>query len=323
MNEQKLSASRIDVHQTITDQIVSAIEAGTPTFTMPWHRSHGSLARPVNVLTGKHYQGINILNLWIAAEMRGYAAPIWGTYKQWQEKGAQVRKGEKASLIVFYKELEYARDAEGHDGNEAGVDRVLFARPSWVFNASQVEGFVLPEPDTFTPSMIDPLETAERLAQASGADIREGGDKAFYHVAGDYVVMPDRQRFSGSETMTAQEAYYATKLHELGHWTGAKHRLDRDLAARFGSDHYAMEELIAELTASYLCADLGITTELRPDHAAYIATWLKVLKDDKKAIFTAAGAAQKAAAYLHKFVEDPEPNPPPDPTGEAPGLRLG
>lgn len=245
MTEPKLSASRLDVHQTITDQIVAAIEAGAPTFTMPWHRNHGSLTRPVNVLTGKHYQGINILNLWIAAEARAYTTPLWGTYKQWQEKGAQVRKGEKASLIVFYKELEYAREGAAGDGDESSTDRVLFARPSWVFNADQVDGFVIPAPATFTPATLNPIESAERLMKRSGADIRESGDRAFYRPDGDFVNLPERERFKGSETMTPEEAFYATALHELTHWTGPKHRLNRDMPARFGSESYAMEELCA------------------------------------------------------------------------------
>jgi antirestriction protein ArdC len=320
MTEPKLSASRIDIHQTITDQIVAAIEAGAPTFTMPWHRSRGLLMRPVNIESSKGYRGINTLSLWIAAEVRGYTAPLWGTYRQWQAKGAQVRKGEKASLIVFYKELEYAREAEGQAGgsDEEGVDRVRFARASWVFNCAQVEGFELPQPDHVPAVTFDPLEAAEQLMKLSRADIREGGDRAFYDPAGDFVALPDRHRFKGSETMTPQEAFYATGLHELVHWSGGKARLARDLSGRFGTESYAMEELCAELGASYLCTDLGVTTELRPDHAAYIANWLKVLKSDKKAIFTAAAAAERASAYLSSFLGGPQPLPSDSPIQDEP-----
>lgn len=316
-----MTAAKLDIHQAITDQIVTAIENGAPDFKMPWHRSRGSLMRPVNVSTGNAYQGVNVLSLWVAAEVHGYSTPIWGTYRQWQAKGAQVRKGEKASLVVFYKELEFERENAETGQSEEG--KTLFARASHVFNAAQVDGFELPEPEDAPKTIIESLADADALIAASGAIIREGGEKAFYRPSDDTIALPDRFRFTGTETMSPQEAFYATALHELTHWTGAKHRLDRNFAGRFGSESYAFEELIAELGASYLCAHLGITTELRPDHAAYIANWLKVLKGDKKAIFTAASQADKAARFLLAFgdlaptpTRPDMPSEPPDPVDE-------
>lgn len=309
-----MSNKRRDIHQEITNQIIAAIESGAGEFCLPWHRAKGSLTRPINVDSGKPYQGVNVLSLWVAADARGYPAGLWGTYRQWQAKGAQVRKGEKASLVVFYKELEIAR--EDSATGETVEGRVLMARASPVFNVAQVDGYALPEAAAPPPSSFEAIESAEALMQASGATIIEGGDRAFYRPLDDTVHLPDRGRFTGTETMSAQEAFYATGLHELTHWTGAKHRLDRAFGNRFGSRAYAFEELVAELGASYLCTELGVTTNLRPDHAAYIAHWLDIMREDKKAIFTAASAAQRAADYLMGFISPapasrPTPLPPP------------
>lgn len=308
--------NRLDVHQTITNQIVAAIEAGAPEFKMPWHRAQGSLMRPVNVASRNRYQGINIVALWLSAEQRGYPTPVWGTYRQWQALGAQVRKGERGSVIVFYKELEFTK------ANEAGETedvRTLFARASYVFNAAQVDGYTPPaEEEAPSPLRVEALEAAEQLLAASGAVFVEGGDRAFYRPSDDVIVLPDQHRFRGTDTMSATEAWYATKLHELVHWSGAQQRLARDLSGRFGSEAYAMEELIAELGASFLCADLAVTTALRPDHVAYIDSWLKVLRADKRAVFTAASAAQRAATYLATFAtSDPSPTRPHEPTLQA------
>lgn len=238
-----MNKERRDIHQEITDQIIAAIEAGASEFCLPWHRTKGSLTRPINVASGKHYQGVNVLSLWVAAEAKGYPTGLWGTYRQWQAKEAQVRKGEKASLVVFYKELEIERENEAT--GEPVEGRVLMARASPVFNVAQVDGYALPDLEAPSPSSFDVVLRAEALMQNSGAAIIEGGDRAFYRPADDTVHLPDRGRFSGTDTMSAQEAFYATGLHELTHWTGAKHRLDRAFGNRFGSRAYAFEELVA------------------------------------------------------------------------------
>ena len=255
---------------------------------MPWNQA-GVSGLPTNIASGKHYNGINILALWVASLSLGYTRPIWGTYRQWQDKGAQVRKGEKASLVVFYKT--FSVETEGEEGEkENGTAERMFARASYVFNADQVEGY----------ESKDPLPAQPRFeAMDAGAVIQEGGGMACYSPAQDIIRMPDRVRFNGTATMSAGEAYYATLMHELTHWTGAEARCNRDMKNRFGSEAYAMEELVAELGAAFLCADLGVTPEPRDDHAQYIANWLKVLKADKKAIFTAASKAQAAVDYLN------------------------
>ena len=287
--------NRSDVYEAITDRVIAAIEAGAGEWQMPWHRS--GVSRPVNAHTKKPYRGVNVVALWAAAEAYHYDCGFWATYKQWRELDAQVRKGERASLIVFWKELE--REVEDEETREPQRKKTLFARASWVFNADQVEGWVPPAPPE--RNLVQALDQAEAFTAATGADIRHGGDRAFYRRSTDHVQMPDRERFTGSATSTPTEAYYATLLHELTHWTGHESRLDRDLSGRFGNEAYAMEELVAELGAAFLCADLSITNTPRPDHAAYIGGWLEALKRDKRAIFTAASKAAQATDYLARL----------------------
>ncbi len=290
-----MTAQPFDVHTQITNTIIAAIETGAGKWQMPWHRSGEGLNRPVNIDTAKAYRGINVVSLWAAAQARGFSTGTWGTYRQWRNQGCQVRKGEKSSLVVFYREFE-AEDRNDETG-EAERSTYLMARASWVFNADQVDGHeaaALPEPKD--PVQI--IEAAERFVAATGAVIRHGGASAFYRPSDDIIQMPRRERFLGTETSSATESYYATLLHELVHFSGAPNRCHRELGKRFGDDAYAMEELVAELGAAFLCADLRVTLTPRPDHAAYIDNWLKVLKADKKAIFTAASQAAKAADFL-------------------------
>ncbi|MEO3389062.1 zincin-like metallopeptidase domain-containing protein [Mesorhizobium sp. CAU 1741] len=290
-------SEKFDVHQEITNRIVAALEAAGE-FQLPWIRSKGgSMKRPVNIASAKPYNGVNILSLWVAAQAQDYPSNLWGTYCQWQERGCQVRRGEKSSLIVFYKKIEFEQTDDA-TGETKHAER-LMARASTVFNAAQVDGFTL-ETDESLPDdpTFDPIEQAEAFAKATGAVIEEGGDRACYIPSSDSIKMPERRRFTGTSTTTPAESFYSTLCHELVHWSGAKHRLDRDMTGRFGSESYAIEELVAELGAAFLSGDLGITQEPRADHAHYIATWLKVLKDDMKAVFTAASKASEAANWL-------------------------
>lgn len=306
-NGQAYGQTRVDVHAVITQQIVAAIEAGAGEFTMPWHRSKGALMRPTNIASKKPYQGINIIALWCAAEARGYEAPIWGTFKQWLDAGYPVRKGEKSVTGVFYKDLQFTE--ENADTGESVERKVGMARAFPLFNCAQVEGFPVPE-TAFTPTTFDPHPRVEALLAASNAVIAYGGERAFYHSGEDRIQIPEPARFTGTDTMTAAEAFDATRLHELIHWSGAKPRLDREFGKRFGDQAYAFEELVAELGAAYLCAELGVTPVARADHAQYLAGWLSVMKSDAKAIFTAAGQAQRAASFLMGFA-------PPDPDADV------
>ncbi|MBI3464959.1 MAG: DUF1738 domain-containing protein [Planctomycetes bacterium] len=278
-----------DIYSRVTNQIIEAIEQGTQRCRLPWHITGAPIFQPTNALSKRGYRGVNLLSLWAIAQAKHYASGLWGTYRQWAQLGAQVRQGEKAALIVLWKLDE--REPEPQQGEAEGEQRrVLLARGYSVFNAAQVDGYTVPE----TPQ----LSEHERIAQAEkffagvGVVVRHGGAEACYDVNQDLVWMPEYASFRNAVS------YYSTLAHETTHWTGARSRLNRDLGERFGSDAYAMEELVAELGAAFVCSTLGLAVEPRPDHAAYIASWVRILKSDKKAIFTAASKAQQATDWM-------------------------
>jgi antirestriction protein ArdC len=285
---------RADVYQRVTDRIVQELEAGTRPWLKPWNAEHaaGRMTRPLRHNL-QPYQGINILMLWGEAEAKGYAAPIWMTFQQAKELGGFVKKGEHGSPVVYASK--FTKSETGDDGQESERE-IPFLKEYTVFNVEQVEGL----PEHFYQLKQQPKETMERIAHAdrffayTGATIKHGGNQAYYAVTPDYVQMP---RF---ETFRDAESYCATLAHELTHWTRHPSRLNRDFGRkRFGDEGYAVEELVAELGAAFLCADLAITPEVREDHASYIEHWLKILKDDKRAVFTAASHASRAVEFLH------------------------
>lgn len=282
-----------DIYERVTNQIIAAIEAGAGEYRMPWHHDGSAITTPVNVASRKAYRGVNIITLWAAAHAAGYPAGIWGTYRQWHELGAQVRKGERGHLVVFWKTTDRSSDTDRQDGDDNHHEpaRRLFARGYTVFNAAQVDGYTPPELPVLPE--VERIEHAERFCAALGIDIRHGGSQACYIPSKDCVQMPDFACFRDAI------AYYAVLLHECGHASGAKHRLDRNLSGRFGSAAYAMEECTVELLSAMICADLNLSVEPRPDHARYIASWLEVLRSDKRAIFTAASKAQEITDWMH------------------------
>ena len=282
-------AERADIYQRITDQIAAAIEAGAGKYEMPWHRAAGV---PMNASSRKPYRGINTIMLWAAAQAKGYPSDIWATFKQWKEMGASVRKRETATSIVFWK-ISDPKDPESEDGADDATGRRsrVLARGYAVFNAAQVDGYDAPARPVLPPA--ERVDGAERFFAGLGADIRHGGARAYYAPSLDRIQMPPFEAFRSGV------AYYGTLAHEATHWTSHASRCARDLKGRFGDEAYAAEELVAELGAAFLAADLEIEPEPRPDHAAYIASWLKALKNDKRAIFTAAGKAQAAVDWMH------------------------
>lgn len=284
---------RRDIHTEITATLIAQIEASPGEPVLPWRRANLATDLPSNALTKKPYSGINIISLWSAAIDKGFNTSIWATYRQWAELGCQVRSGERSSSVIFFKEFETAPDPSDEADN--GKRRV--ARTSNVFNAEQVDGFALPEP----PVSLGPVERLERVdafITATGAHVFHGGSRAFYRPSTDYIQMPDEAFFYDSEKHSRTESYYAVLTHECIHWSGAKQRLNRELGKRFGDSAYAAEELVAEIGAAFLCAELGITQDTRTDHAQYLAHWLKLLKSDNRAIFTAAAKASEAVAFL-------------------------
>lgn len=288
------STNTRSVYATITSKIMAMIEAGAGSYKAPWHAPEGIASLPVNATTHAEYRGVNVLSLWIDARQRGYPSSLWASYQQWRKIGAQVRKGERGSMVVFYKRVE-ARPFEAED-HEPGTKLHFLARASFVFNAAQVDGF---EPDVPAPaSVFDRIGEVEAFVEAVRATVRHGSSMARYRRDTDSIEMPQREWFTGSGTRSAAESYYAVLLHELIHWSGAPHRLNREFGKRFGDKAYAFEELVAELGAAFMCAVFGISTEPRPDHAAYVSSWLDVLSRDPRAIFTAASKAQEAFEHL-------------------------
>lgn len=288
---------RQDVYSRITGQIVAALETGVRPWVKPWSAEHaaGRITRPLRH-NGQPYTGINILSLWASATAQGFAAPLWMTYRQATELGGHVRKGEKGSPVVYANSITRT-EADPATGDDVAHE-IHFLKGYSVFNVEQIEGL----PAQYTQLAEPRLDTMARIARAESffaatrADLSHGGNRAFYRPSTDSIVLPPFEAFRDAES------YYATLAHETTHWTSAKSRLDRDFGSkRFGSEGYAIEELVAELGAAFLCADLDIALEPREDHAAYIAHWLKVLKDDNRAIFTAASHAQRAADFIHAF----------------------
>jgi antirestriction protein ArdC len=243
---------------------------------------------------GVAYRGVNVIALWMQAMAKGYAAPVWMTFKQAIDLGGCVRKGEKGSLTVYADSI--TRTETDEQTGEESPHEIHYMKGYTVFNVEQIDG--LPAHYYTRPApricVLQRIERAEGFFAATRADIRHGGDRAYYASSTDHIQMPPFEAFRDAES------YYATLAHEGTHWTKSPNRLDREFGRkRWGDEGYAMEELVAELGAAFLCADLELTPELRDDHASYLNNWLKVLKGDKRAIFTAASHAQRAADFLH------------------------
>lgn len=287
-------------YQQVTDRIIAMLEAGTRPWAQGWNAPAGG-GRPLRV-DGQAYRGANVLNLWAAAMERGFASPFWMTYKAAQERGGQVKKGAKAESAFYVGTIN--RTEENTKGEE--VERVIpFLKAYCVFNADEIEGL----PAHFYAKAADHVPLAEgaripaadKFIAATGAVVRHGGGRAFYRPSADEIHLPEFASF------LSVEEYYSVTFHELTHWTGAEKRLDRlSKSAHFGNPEYAFDELVAELGAAYLCADLAVANEPREDHASYIAGWIKALKEDNRAIFRAASLAEKAAGYLHAAADADE-----------------
>ncbi|MFW2828973.1 zincin-like metallopeptidase domain-containing protein [Porphyrobacter sp. YT40] len=277
----------------ITQEIIARLEAGTKPWIKPWRGV--PVSRPLRAC-GVPYRGMNVFWLWMVADMCGYGSPFWMTYNQAKELGAQVRKGEKSTIAIFYKS--YTKEVEAPDTGERADEhrRVLKAYP--VFNADQVDGL----PERFHPAAtLEVVEPEGRQAELDTffasipAVLRHQGDEAYYEPVADRVTMPPAHLFSGFDH------YYATLAHELSHWTGHASRLDRDLKNRFGSAAYAAEELVAELSSAMIGAELGLPVAHLDSHASYIEHWLTLLKQDDRAILTAAAKAEEASSLLLKL----------------------
>lgn len=282
-----------EIYDTVTNRIITELEAGVRPWVKPWSAEHaaGRITRPLRH-NAVRYNGINVLTLWCSAMDRGFISPFWLTYRQAKELGAHVRKGEKGSPVVYAKTV---RKTEQNDtGAEVEVN-VPFMKAYTVFNAEQIDELPAHYRQIVKPvsNPVERIDRVETFFRNTGADIRAGGGRAYYAIGSDYVQMPPFEAFRSAES------YYATLAHECTHWTRHSSRLDRHFGRkRWGDEGYAREELVAEIGAAFLCADLGIEPSIREDHAPYIASWLEVLKNDHRAVFTAAAHAQRAADFL-------------------------
>ena len=291
------TTTRTDIYTRVTSSIVEQLERGTRPWLKPWNAEHaaGRICRPLRH-NGQKYSGINIIMLWMSAEMSGFVSPFWLTFNQARELGAFVKKGEHGSPVVYANTFKKTGQAE--DGSDVEQE-IPFLKSYTVFNADQVEGlpgYFYELAKAVQTQPLQRIEQAERFFANTKARIEYGGNRAYYAFEADYVRLPP------FETFRDAESHAATLAHEMTHWTRHSSRLNREFGRkRFGDEGYAVEELVAELGSAFLCADLHITPEVREDHASYIESWLKVLKEDKRAIFSAASYASKAVDFLHNL----------------------
>ena len=290
------SIGRDTIYREITDKIIRDFENGIVPWVKPWKSGSGLslLSLPQNALTKRNYSGINILLLWAALDEKGFANSKWLTFKQALAMGGSVRKGESGTHVYFADK--FVPEKEKQKAQDEGTDpaSVHFLKRYTVFNVAQCDG--LPEGLSVAREPLPECEIVphvEALITATIADFRIGGDQAFYVPSEDFIRIPHQTSY------TDQINYYRTAFHELGHWTGHKSRLDRNLTTKFGTVDYAREELVAELATAFVCASLGIIPTVR--HADYIGNWLQVLKEDARAIVKAASLASKASDFILQF----------------------
>lgn len=296
-NQNSEQTFRKDIQQTVTDTIVEQLEKGTIPWQKPWaEKLSAPFELPKNAATNSHYNGINIVLLWTSVLKNSFTTQHWASFNQWKAKNQYVRKGEKGTLVVYYDTYEKEIDNE--------VQKIPYLKHYYVFNKSQLEGYNPEEQFAYSedqPVFAERIDEVDQFVEATEAIIESHDGGAIYRPKDDKILMPYFENFKDTFGCTAQEGFYSTLFHELGHWTGAKHRLDRLNHKKFGDKNYAAEELTAEFTSAFLSSGFGLATLEKGDHAAYIENWLKVLKDDKTILFTASSAASKAVDYLMKL----------------------
>lgn len=279
------------LHDNVTNRIIEQLEQGCFPWVQPWASSGGTpLGLPQNAATGRIYSGINILLLWSAAIEQGRPSQRWLTFKQALALGGAVRKGEKGTMVVYADTFVPKAELEKVAASGEDARRIGFLKRFTVFHVEQCDGLPADPDAALPPGRTEPLPHVEAVIAATGADIRIGGDMAFYSPSHDFIQVPPQEAYF--EPIN----WFRTKLHELGHWTGHPSRLNRDFSGKRGGEAYAREELVAELGSAFLCAELGVAPTVR--HADYLGAWLEVLKADNRAIFQAASLASKAANFV-------------------------
>ena len=285
-----MTTTKDEIYSQVTEQIIADLEAGTVPWQQPWN---GGFSLPRNGSTQNFYSGINILILWMRQKKAGFTSSQWMTFNQAKALGGSVKKGEKATRILFYSPLKVEEKNSAGDLEEKTIPML---KVHSVFNLTQIEGLEsLVEIERGTAQRSEPeiCEEAEKILRMSGAKLAfDGGAMAFYNMENDSIHMPEKSQFKD------QLGFYGTLLHELTHWTGAETRLNRNLQSTKAKSQYAAEELVAELGSSFLCAHVGL--KYTTQHVSYVDSWLKVLREDKAAIFKAAAQARIATEFLIK-----------------------
>jgi len=285
-----------DVYQTVTDTIIQQLEKGTIPWHQPWTGANSKLLQlPRNFETGKKYRGVNILLLWCAALNKNYDQSEWATYKQWEKQNEFPRAREKSSKIVKYDTIKREEDGE--------IKEIPFLKVYNVFNRCQLQSYNPPAQDQFENlnDLVEKIDVVDEFIANTKAMIRHSTEGAHYNPNTDEINIPFPELFKATTTCSATEGLYSTTLHELTHWTGGKHRLNRLERCKFGDKKYAAEELIAELGAAFLCSGFDIATVEKGDHAGYIDHWLKILKEDNHFIIKVASEASKAVDHLENL----------------------
>ena len=285
-----------DHYADVTAQLIAAIEAGTPPWRRPWDAGKaGACAMPCNAITGARYRGVNLLTLGMSPLAFASGDPRWATYKQAADRGWQVKKGERGTTAYFFKRIE-VEDREPGSGDDA-TKRIPLLRAFTLFHSTQIERIPEYRAPTIAEAPWRAPDAVQRLISNSGAVVRIGGDRAFYSPTTDHIQMPPPHAFRD------EAGWSSTVIHEAGHWSGAATRLNRDLAFRLGSDGYAREEARVEIAQAMVCSELGVACDFS-NTAAYLMSWLPVLRSDRKEVFRAAADAQRIADYLLAFHPD-------------------
>lgn len=307
------TGERANLYEQITNRIITELETGRVPWVQPWGSSRAAIGMPYNAVSNRRYSGLNILTLWNAVVERGFAGHAFLTFRQAVALGGSVRRGEHGVGIIYTRRFipgEERRRAESEGREPSGG--IPFLKSFTVFSVEQCDGLPdhICEPPTPIPEGLI-LPQAQALIDATGADFRIGGAQAYYSPRHDYVAVPRPEDYFDPIN------WHRTALHELSHWVGHPSRLNRDQSGAFGSPEYGREEMIAEISAAYCCAALGIVPTVR--HADYIGSWLEIIREDNRAILRAASAASKAADYLLAFrpeaalaANDDDPDPAPD-----------
>lgn len=287
-------SDRLDLYAEVTQTILAQMERGTLPWTRPW-KTTVAPGLPMNASTGNGYSGINVVLLWLSGAVQGYSSSRWMTFLQAAQAGGHVRRGERGTMIVKASTYVPQSERERSEVSEDDPRAVPFLKRYTVFNLDQIEGIEIPVQKACAPVVAN--AALDAFVTATGADMRFGGNEAYYVPSRDYIQCPAPQAFENAFDL------FRVQSHELAHWTGAAHRLDRTFGQRFGDAAYQMEELVAELAAAQICAVKGVPPTTR--HAAYLQSWINIMKADKRAIFTAASHASRAVEFLLAAAETP------------------